>query len=57
MFEALRCCIGNCCKRGVGLNGHEPAVHMLQANGNNVIVLINRDTANVLYRRRHGILA
>ena len=52
------------CKRGEGLDSTEPAVHMLavacarvHANGNNVIVLINRDTASVLCRRRHGISA
>ena len=46
------------CKRGEGLDGTEPAVHMLavararvHANWNNVIVLINRDTASVLCRR------
>ena len=52
------------CKRGEGLDGTEPAVHMLavararvQATGNNVIVLINRDTASVLCGRRRGISA
>ena len=52
------------CKRGEGLDGTELAVHILavararvHANGNNVIVLINRDTASVLCGRRRGISA
>ena len=64
MFEAWCCCAGRFAKRGEGLDGHERAVHMLavartrvQANGNNIIVLINRDTASVFYGRRHGISA
>ena len=45
MFEALPLC-WKICKKGEGLDRHEPAVHILavarsrvQANGNNVIVL------------------
>ena len=64
MFEALRCCARRFAKEGRGLDGTEPAVHMLavararvHANGNNVIVLINRDTAGVLCGRRLGISA
>ena len=57
--------LGDLQKRGgVRLDGTEPAVHMLavaracvQVNGNNVIVLINRDTASVLCGRRCGISA
>ena len=44
------------CKKGEGLDSPEPAICMLivgcthvQAIGNNVIVLINRDTASVFY--------
>ena len=43
MFEAL----WEICKRGEGLDG-TVAHARAQANGNNVIVLINRDTASVL---------
>ena len=64
MFEALRCCAGRFAKERRGSTGTEPAGHMLavararvQANGNNVIVLINRDTASVLCGRRLGISA
>ena len=51
-------------QRGEGLDATEPAVQMLavararvQANGINIIVLINRDTASVLCGRRCGISA
>ena len=70
MFEASRCCAGRFAKGGRGSTvmnvepdaGSSARAHV-QGNGNNVIVLINRDTASVLFipiagdRRRPGISA
>ena len=60
MFAGLALLCWEICKIGEGLDGTEPAVHMLavacarvHANGNNVIVLINR----VLCGRRLRISA
>ena len=63
MFEALRCCAGRFAKEGRGstvlnrLYMLAVARARVHANGNNVIVLINRDTASVLCGRRLGISA
>ena len=61
MFEASRCCAGGYEKGGRGstvLNRlyvfSARSYAIAQANGNNVIVLINRDTAG---GRKHGISA
>ena len=47
-------------QKGEGLDITKPAAHMLavtcarvQVNGNNIIVLINRDTGSVVCGRRH----
>ena len=64
MFEASRCCAGRFAKGGRGSTvtnrrgcGMAVARARVQANGNNVIVLINRDTVSVLCGRRPGISA
>ena len=65
MFEALHCRAGRFAKEGRGSTVlNRLHVHMLavararvQATRNNIIVLINRDTASVLRGRRRGISA
>ena len=45
------------CKKGEELDGHEPAIHIhmlvacTRVQKNNIIMLINTDTARILYRR------